>query len=179
MLETQPFGPIKQWGYLVKDLDQAMASWISNMGVGPFWGFKNVALKSHLQNQTSDVLMHVGLAYQTGVQIELIQQVNPEEAPSPYSEFYQTDAPQVFQQFGYHSHDIEADREKALAMGLQELGYVESQTQSKYYYFDHPTFAGMVIELMEVDQMTIDAFAMCANEAETWDGSDPYRLISF
>jgi len=177
MLATQPFGPIKQWGYLVKDLEPAMQSWIDNLGVGPFWGFRNVALTSHMHGTRSEVIMNVGLTYQAGVQIELIEQLNPDEAPSPYSDFYQTEQPQVFQQFGYHSLDIDADRKTALSMGLRELGYVESQTQSHYYYFDHPSIAGMVIELMEMDQMTIDAFTYCATEAETWDGSDPYRLI--
>ena len=74
MLDSQPFGPIKQWGYLVKDLDTAMQSWITNLGVGPFWGFKNVVLTSHMDGATSEVVLNVGLTYQAGVQIELIEQ---------------------------------------------------------------------------------------------------------
>ncbi|MBW2374102.1 MAG: VOC family protein [Deltaproteobacteria bacterium] len=31
------FGPIKQWGFLVKDLDRAMACWVDQLGVGPWW----------------------------------------------------------------------------------------------------------------------------------------------
>ena len=33
MFADDILGPVKQWGYLVKDLDQAMDCWISQLGV--------------------------------------------------------------------------------------------------------------------------------------------------
>ncbi|NND83319.1 MAG: hypothetical protein HKN50_12900 [Gammaproteobacteria bacterium] len=173
------FGPVKQWGYLVKHLDQAMDCWIHQFGIGPFWGFRNVTLKSNYQGVESDVVLDVGFAYQNGVQIELIHQTNVGDALTPYSAFYQSTEPQMFQQLAYHCPDVDAARTCAVAAGLNELGYVESDMGSRYYYFDSPAMQGMVVELMEIDQMTADAFEMCAKEAEQWDGEDPYRLISF
>ena len=32
------FGPIRQWGFLVKDIDAAMHGWVQQLGVGPWWG---------------------------------------------------------------------------------------------------------------------------------------------
>ena len=35
------FGPITQWGFLVKDIEAAMQSWVEHFGVGPWWGCSN------------------------------------------------------------------------------------------------------------------------------------------
>ena len=179
MLADNLFGPVKQWGYLVKDLDQAMQSWVNQLGVGPFWGFRIVALKSHYEGVDSEVVMDVGLAYQNGVQIELIQQMNLDNTNSPYSGFYATDLAQSFQQVAYHSYDIEAGRVTAKTAGLAELGYVESATGDRYYYYTSEPLYGLIVELMQVDEMMVDAFDTCAQQAENWQGEDPYRLISF
>ncbi len=39
------FGPITQWGFLVKDIDAAMKGWVEHFGVGPWWGYRNVRLR--------------------------------------------------------------------------------------------------------------------------------------
>lgn len=171
------FGPVQQWGYLVKDLDAAMDCWVNQIGVGPFWGFRNVSLTAHYQGQQSEVNIDVGLAYQNGVQIELIQQNNP-EVVSPYSEFYKTEQNQLFQQFGYYCLDIDQAVARAHEMGLNELGFMESAMQTRYYYFDSPQLEGMMIELMQIDDAMLQAFKACSDEADQWDGSEPYRLIS-
>ena len=179
MLANTLFGPVKQWGYLVKDLDQAMHSWVNQLGIGPFWGFRNVTLKSHFNGTHSEVNMDVGLAYQNGVQIELIQQNNLENTDSPYSAFYNTDLTQSFQQVAYHSYDIEASRATAKGASLTELGYVESATGDRYYYYTSDPLNGLVVEVMQMDETMADAFEACAQQADAWDGKDPYRLISF
>lgn len=177
MFANELFGPVRQWGYLVKDLDQAMDAWVNQLGVGPFWGFRSVQLESNFESQQSSVTIDVGLAYQNGVQIELIQQTNL-DAHSPYSAFYKTDAQQIFQQIAYFCLDINDAVNKARKLGFRELGYVTSNVGTRYYYFDSPALNGLVIELMQVDEGMVQAFEFCAQEAETWDGSNPYRLIS-
>lgn len=179
MFANTLFGPVKQWGYLVKDLDKAMHSWVHQLGVGPFWGFRNVTLKSHFNDVDSEVTMDVALGYQNGVQIELIQQMNLENSNSPYSAFYATELAQTFQQVAYHCYDIEAGRASAHDAGLTELGYVESATGGRYYYYSSEQLNGVIVELMQMDEMTAAAFENCAKQAENWDGQDPYRLISF
>ena len=97
MFADSILGPVKQWGFLVKDLDQAMQSWVEELGVGPWWGYRKVAAKAYVDGQEDNLVMSVGLAYHQGVQIELIHQTN--DAPSPYRYFYErgTEA-QVMQQ---------------------------------------------------------------------------------
>lgn len=176
MQANKLFGPVKQWGYLVKDLDSAMDCWVNQLGVGPFWGFKNVPLTSYFQGQETEVMMDVGLAYQNGVQIELIHQTN--DVLSPYSEFYQTDKAQMLHQVAYLCPDIDAAVATGKAAGLKEVGYIKTMMGNRYYYMDSPALNGLVIELMEQDELYVSEFERCLKETEEWDGSEPFRLIS-
>lgn len=168
------FGSIRQWGFLVKDLDASLESWVKQLGVGPWWGYRDVRLTSDFQNQTTEVVIDVALGYQNGVQIELIQQKN--DARSPYRAFYDTPQPQVLQQFGYLVPDIDLAIAQGKAAGLREFGQVRNDF-ARYVYLQAPIFNGMVVELMLADPHTLAEYERCAKEAAAWDGRDPYRWI--
>ncbi len=170
------FGPIKQWGFLVKDLDQAMAGWVEELGVGPWQGYRNVAVTAHFQGSEAAVTMDVGLAFQSGVQIELIQQTN--DAASPYRAFYETDAKQTLHQIAYFATDIEAAVSKAMGLGMREVGSITTLLDTRYVYMDSPAMQGLVIELMEIHEGFEEEFDRGVAEAEGWDGKDPYRLVT-
>lgn len=168
------FGPVKQWGFLVKDIDAAMRCWVEQLGVGPWWGYRDVRLQSQFRGVQAEVQMHVALAYQNGVQIELIQQVN--SVQSPYRFFYDTDQAQALHQVGYIVDDIDAAIARGKQAGLREHGML-SNDFSRYCYLDTPAMQGLVVELMPADPDFVAAYEACAREAATWDGSDPYRIV--
>ena len=170
------FGPVKQWGFLVKDLDEAMAGWVEQLGVGPWRGYRNVSVASHFQGSETAVTMDVGLAFQSGVQIELIQQTN--EAASPYRAFYETDNRQTLHQIAYFAKDNDAAVSKAESLGMREVGSITTLLDTRYVYMDSPAMEGLVIELMEIHEGFEAEFDRGVAEAERWDGSDPYRLVS-
>lgn len=119
--------------------------------------------------------MDVALAYQNGVQIELIHQTN--DVLSPYSDFYQTDKQQFLHQVAYHAPQINETVAACEARGMTEIGSIKTMLGTRYVYMDSPALDGLVIELMEVDEAAVADFQRCSNEAASWDGSDPYRLI--
>ncbi len=173
-MHTQRFGPVKQWGFVVRDLDAAMQCWVEQLGVGPWWGYRNVRLNSRFQGIESEVLLDVALSYQNGVQIELIQQ--RDDSPSPYRAFYATPHTQMLHQVAYMVPDLDAALLEAKAAGLTELGML-SNGDSRYYYLDSPALTGLVVELMQADPAFLADYERCAAEAARWDGSNPYRLI--
>ena len=175
-MHSQLFGPVKQWGFLVKDIDQAMRCWVEQLGVGPWWGYRNVRLQSEFRGVKAEVEMHVALGYQNGVQIELIQQTN--RVLSPYRAFYDTDHAQALHQIGYLVDDMAQAVEQGKQAGLREHG-VLSNDYSRYYYLDGPAMNGLVVELMPADPHFVAEYARCVAEAAVWDGSDPYRMVSF
>ena len=170
------FGPIRQWGFLVKNLHQAMDSWIKQLGVGPWWGYRNVGLQSHFRGQTTEAKINVGLSYQNGVQIELIEQTN--DAMSPYRAFYDTPNSQMLHQVAYFVPDLDAAVKQGKTVGLVEHGYMTNPA-SRVYYLESPQLQGIVVELMQASADFEAEYQRCAKEAATWDGSNPYRLISF
>ena len=169
-----PFGPLRQFGFLVKDIDAAMHNWVQHLGVGPWWGYRNVSLRSRFRGTQAQVRMHVGLAYQGGMQIELIQQIN--DVPSPYRFFHDAPQAQLLHQLGYVVDDVDAALARARTLGLVEHGMV-SNDFARYVYLDHPTMEGLVVELMPGDPATLANFEACAREAASWDGENPYRLV--
>lgn len=178
MFADNILGPVKQWGYLVKDLDQAMESWVEQLGIGPWWGYRNVSVQALTNGQESEVTMSVGLAYHQGVQIELIHQTN--DAPSPYSYFYQGSADaQVLQQIAYMVPDVSAAIAQCETRGMHEVGRIMPAPDLNYVYMSSAAMQGLSIELMPFDRGFLDEYERCAAEAEKWDGKDPYRLLSF
>ena len=80
------FGPIRQNGYVVRDIQAAMAHWIEVLHVGPWFYFERVQTDYFRHRGTeSGVEMSIALANAGDLQIELIQQRN--DAPSMYKEF--------------------------------------------------------------------------------------------
>lgn len=178
MFADNILGPVRQWGYLVKDLDDAMDCWINQLGVGPWWGYRNVTAIAEVNGEQHELVMSVGLAYQGGMQIELIHQTN--DAPSPYSYFYRgSDDAQVLQQIAYMVPDVNQAIAECQQRGMHEVGRIIPSPDSAYVYMSSPQMAGLAIELMPFDQGFLDDYQRCAIEADTWDGSDPYRLIEF
>ena len=173
-MHTQLFGPVRQWGFVVRDLDAAMKCWVEQLGGGPWWGYRNVPLTSRFRGMETEVLLDVGLSYQNGVQIELIQQRN--DAVSPYWAFYDTPHAQMLHQVAYMVPDLDAALLKAKAAGLSENGML-SNAHSRYYYLESPALAGLVVELMQADPAFLAEYERCAAEAARWDGNDPYRLV--
>lgn len=177
MLNESLFGPIKQWGYLVKDLDRSMKFWTEVLGVGPWWGYRNISMEADLHGQKGQITMDVGLAFQNGVQIELIHQTN--DAVSPYRDFYLSDKEQLMHQIAYFTPDIDGAIATAVKQGMTQQGYCKTPLGQRYVYMENALLGDVVAELMEVDEGFVAEYERCAKEAENWDGSDPYRLITF
>lgn len=171
-------GNVIQWGYLVKNFDEAMESWIKQLGIGPWWGYRNVPLKSIVDGKETDIVINVGLAYHKGVQIELIHQVC--DNLSPYSYFFDnSEDAQVLQQVAYMVPDVNEAIAQCEARGMYEIGRVVPGPGADCVYMSSDAMKGIAIELMPHDQNFLDEYDRCVKEAASWDGSDPYRLISF
>ena len=171
MLNHQPFGPVNQWGFLARDLNSVMQFWIDRFGVGPWWGFRGVSIELEMAGQKHPVSMDVGMAYQNGVQIEIVQ---PSEGPSPYADFLASGKAQMLHQIGYFTPDLAVAKTAALAQGY-EL-YAEFNTGSAY--FSDAMLGDMVVEFTQCDDNMLAYYKTCADESEAWDGkTEPFRLM--
>src|SRR5262245_4646256 len=80
------FGPMRQVGIVVRDIDKAMRHWVEVCGVGPWFYAEQLPLDEfRYRGRPYDIKVSIALANSGDVQLELIQQRN--DVPSLYRDF--------------------------------------------------------------------------------------------
>jgi 4-hydroxyphenylpyruvate dioxygenase-like putative hemolysin len=111
------FGPVRQNGYVVSDIQTAMDHWIKVMGVGPWYYIDRVKTDYFRhRGRDSGIEMSIALANSGNLQIELIQQRN--DAPSMYQEFLAAGREDL-QHMSFWTTDYQALYDPALTLGYK------------------------------------------------------------
>lgn len=173
------FGAIRQNGYVVRDIQAAMAHWIEVLKVGPWFYIERVQTDYFRhRGQDSPVEMSIALANSGDLQIELIQQRN--EAPSLYKEFLDA-GHEGLQHVAYWSTNYQSLYDQALQQGytVGHEGQIGGE-RGRFAYFDtgaspgaHP---GTVIEISDISGNKGRFFDHVRDCARDWDGTRPIRL---
>jgi hypothetical protein len=176
-MNAQSFGSIGQVAYLVEDIDISVAHWARYSGIGPWTIYKNVSLDGWWKGQDTTITMNVGLSYQDGVQMELIQVTST--APSPYR---RDDGSRIIgmHHMAWLTEHFEADVAKAKERGLTQV-FRASNAASKVTYFASPADEpGILWEFIEVTPMLQAGFDHGVAASRDWDGKDAIlQVIDF
>jgi catechol 2,3-dioxygenase-like lactoylglutathione lyase family enzyme len=170
---SRRFGPVRQNGYVVRDVEAALKHWTEVLGVGPFWYFERVPVEDFRYfGEPSPIELSIALANSGDLQIELIQQRN--DAPSMYRDFLAA-GHEGLQHVAYWTEEFDAGLERAAAAGWQigQSGHIGEN--GRFVYFDTQQHPGTVVELSEVSGPKGTFFAHVADAARTWDGKDAIR----
>jgi hypothetical protein len=174
---SRTFGPIRQNGYVVRDIQAALAHWIDRLGVGPWFLLERPPITDfRYRGVPSDVDVAIALANSGPLQIELIEQRN--DAPSLYRDFLDAGS-EGLQHVAFWTESFDADFARCEARGYT-VGHAgcAGGPDGRFVYFDtgsrHP---GTVVELSEVSGPKGAFFAAVRAAAESWDGRDPIRRI--
>jgi hypothetical protein len=170
------FGPIRQNGYVVRDIRAAMDHWARVHGVGPWFYIDRVKTDwFRYRGADSAVEMSIALANSGDLQLELIQQHN--DAPSLYRDFLDA-GHEGLQHVAYWSTDYQALLDAALAAG-HRIGH-EGQIggpQGRFCYFESGGHPGTVIEISDISGGKGRFFERIRQAAAGWDGTDPVRDV--
>lgn len=167
-------GPIIQNGFVVPDLEAAVAAWVK-LGVGPFFAFHDSSYATtRYRGEINTPKFSIALAFWNDVQIELITQSC--NTPSVYREFLDEGKE------GFHHVLTTTDDMEALLVDLKRDGHevladVDIGPNGRVIYF---RMAGQQWPLIEVGEFTPaihDIFAMAKEASVGWDGSDPLRVL--
>jgi len=170
------FGPVRQNGYVVRDIEKALRHWTTVLGVGPFFYFERAPITEFTyRGQSSPIDVSIALGNSGDLQIELIQQRN--DAPSMYRDFLAAGR-EGLQHVAYWTNDFEADLARCLAAGFAvgQQG-VAGGANGRFVYFDTETHPGTVVELSDSSGAKGKFFEHIAELARGWDGSDPVRKL--
>ncbi len=161
------FGPIDQIGYVVTDLDAAVAARVSGLGLGPWTIFRGTTLDGHYRGRPVSVTIDVALAYQGALQVELIA---PRGAgPSPYAD--DAGPRRGAHHVAWLVDDLDAGIAAAALRGLDAV-FVAGNAAVRVAYLEHPGEPGILYELIEGAGMRAMIDAGIA-AAAGWDGTDP------
>ncbi len=169
-------GDVRQSGYVVPNIEVAMAHWAEVLGVGPFFYFERVPIEDfHYNGRPSPLDVSIALANSGSLQIELIQQRN--DAPSMYRSFLEREPSGGLQHVAYWSDSFDCDLDY-----LQEAGYGIGQSGcigegGRFVYLATKACPGTVVELSEISGAKGRFFEFVATQAVNWDGTDPIRPL--
>lgn len=170
------FGPVRQNGYVVRDIEAAMDHWVKVMGVGPWFYVEKVKADNfHHRGQASNPDLSIALANSGDLQIELIQQRN--DAPSMYLEFLES-GNEGLHHLAFWTEDYQGLYDRALSMGY-EVGH-EGQIggpQGRFAYFDTEAHPGTVTEISDISGGKGQFFELIRQTAVGWDGENPIRPV--
>jgi catechol 2,3-dioxygenase-like lactoylglutathione lyase family enzyme len=170
---SRHFGEIRQLGYVVRDIEAAMAYWSETLGVGPWFYNPKVPIKNYLyRGERYEPHNSVALANSGFVQVELIQCRN--DVPSMYRDFLQAGNTGL-QHVAYWTDNYDADLARLEKQGFKAVMSGEVGERGRFIYFDTEYHPGTVIELSEVAGPKGRMFDLIRESSVGWDGSDPVR----
>ena len=170
------FGPIRQTGYVVQDIEAAMQHWTRALRIGPFYYAEGVPIHEFsYRGAASDVRASIALSYSGNMQIALIQQLN--EAPSSFLDFLNAGRTGLHH-VGFFSNNFDRDLHRAREAGLDvvQTGIIGSP-DGKFAILSSDDPVPTKAALIATSDWNVDLFRMVEKEAQRWDGSGPIRRL--
>jgi hypothetical protein len=166
-------GPVRQIGYVVTDLDQAMTAWLE-LGVGPWFVMRNLPMQALYRGEPCATTLSVAWANTGEMQIELIQQLNA--TPSIFTEFLAAHGP-GFHQLAYWTSDF-----TDTMCAVEDAGWPVVWSGGEGYgvrfaYIEPPHAPAAVIEISELTDATAANAIFIHDAAAEWDGTNPIRNL--
>jgi len=167
----QPDGGILQVAYTVADIEKAMASYLHQMKIGP-WFVRTFTPKQGLyRGKPTEIRLTVALAFSGHVMHELIQQHN--DVPSVYRELIDKRG-HGFHHWGVASTHFDRDCEAYCRRGCQ-VAFSDTTPGSRVTYFDSLRDMPGMMEVIEMDEARERRYTKMYVESLAWDGSEPIR----
>jgi hypothetical protein len=166
-------GPIRQVGYLVRDIDLAIAGWLE-IGVGPWFVIRGVPIRALYRDEPCEVAISVALSNSGEMQVELIAQ--DDDTPSIYTEFLSSNGP-GYHQLAYWTADFDAAMQAVRDAGWPIVWSGGSDLGVRFAYLQPSGCPAEVIEVSEVNEVTSGMATFVREAAANWDGHDPIRVL--
>jgi len=162
-------GPVRQIGYVVRDLQQAMTDALA-LGIGPWFTLLDLPQEgATYRGAPCAPVLSLGLANSGDLQVELIQQVD--DTPSIYREFL--DAGQHgFHQLAWWVDDYDTFEARARAAGWDAV-YGGDVAGTRFGYFETGGALASIVEVMQINDGTTWMANTVRDAAAAWDPTDP------
>jgi hypothetical protein len=164
-------GPIRQIGYVVTDLDQALASWLE-LGVGPWFVVRDLPMRALYRGEACATTLSLAMANSGEMQVELIHQ--EDDTPSIFTEFLDANGPGLHQ-LAYWTEDFDTTMQAVADAGWPVVWSGGEGFGVRFAYVEPPGSPAAVIEISELTEATLASSTHIRDAAASWDGGDPIR----
>jgi catechol 2,3-dioxygenase-like lactoylglutathione lyase family enzyme len=167
-------GPIRQVGYVVSDLDDAIRRWRA-LGVGPWFTIRSLKQEDcRYRGELCEPTISIALSNSGPLQIELIQSHG--DGPSIYQEFLDGHG-EGFHQFAWWVTDFDAVMNRADAAGWPVV-FSGSGGTVRFAYLEVDPMISTIVEVTELNDATRGLDELVSGAAACWNGvTDPIRSL--
>jgi len=162
-------GGVRQNGYVVRDLDAAIASWLA-LGVGPWLTMRGQPNRATYRGAPAETTLSIAFANAGDLQIELIAQ--DDDAPTYYREFLDA-GHEGFHHLAFWAEDYETAIAGVHAARLPVVWSGDGGGAAHFAYVEVGGVPATAIEIMELNAATTWMTDTIRDAAASWDGSDP------
>ncbi len=166
-------GSIRQIGYVVTDLDRALAGFVE-LGVGPWFVMRGLPQRVLYRGEPCEITLSLALANSGDMQFEVIQQ--QDDTPSIFTEFLSSGR-EGFHQFAYWTEDFGATMQAVAESGWPVVWSGGEDIGTRFAYVEPPGCPAAIVEIMELTEATSGMATFVRDAAANWDGSDPIRNL--
>ena len=163
---------LRQIGYVVEDLDAAVAQWLHLTQRGPWTCFKGAVLEGRLRDRPLSVTIDVALGYIDGLEIELIV------PRSPVSPYHDMDGRLLvgMHHVAWFTDDLQTSIRQGSQRGLQPM-FEAGNPVTRVAYLESSTVPGMRIEYIHYTADGLAGWQQRVEAARTWNGKDPIQVF--
>ena len=161
-------GPPVQIAYAVADIDAAVPTWVA-LGAGPFFVLEHIALRASRIFGEPGAFDHSSAYGQWGsIMVELVQDHTAGATPVPALGLHH---------LAFFVHDLASASAAQTAAGRPEALWAETANGQQFVFHDGRHDLGHFVELYEPSDGLRAFYALVADAAAGWDGSQPRRAV--
>lgn len=171
--------PIRQIAFFVEDVRLAARAHHAAFGSGPYFVADNIPLARAVHRGVERTLDHTSAYGQWGdIMVEFVAQNNP--GPSPFRDVY----PEGSGRWGVHHaavfvEDVDAELARLAGQGAPCALRAEMTDGFVFAFADTTATLGLMTELYAPAPVLVDFYAMVAQAAQDYRGTDPIQTIRF
>ncbi len=180
-IAAPPLGRPAQIAYAVRDIEQAVETWVRVHGAGPFLVLRHIPVHDVVYRGRPATFDHSSAYGQLGdVMIELV--LDHTDGPSPVNGLLGADG-EGLHHMAYLVDDTARTRAALAAMGWPEVFRASTGGGQFYFHESGPArtggrpATGHLIELYEPDEGVRAFYRTVADAARDWDGREPLREL--
>jgi hypothetical protein len=164
-------GPIRQIGYVVTDLEEAIQGWVA-LGVGPWFVVRELPMRADYRGEPCETTLSLAMSNSGELQVELIYQ--HDDTPSIFTEFLAANGP-GYHQLAYWTEDFETTMKAVEDAGWPVVWSGGEGFGVRFAYVEAPNSPATIIEISELTETTLASSTFIREAAANWDGSEPIR----